>query len=89
MLQTAEWSAHRIFVIWKIADYHAESQNLYVASADSVGKFTQKVKNFVASHPDATQDPLYPDLQQNIQQNLVRLSITVETDWGGETFIEY
>lgn len=73
----------------EIQAYHVESLNLYAASADSVGNFSQKVKTFVVHHPDATQDPLYPEIQQNIKQNLLRLSITINDEWDGETTIEF
>ena len=73
----------------EIQAYHVESLNLYVASADSVGNFSQKVQAFVVHHPDATQDPLYPVIQQNIQKNLLRLSITINDEWDGETCINY
>ena len=73
----------------EIVAYHAESKNLDVATSDSVGKFNVKVKAFVASHPDATQDPLYPEIQKNIKANLLRLSLTIDDEWDGETFIEY
>ena len=73
----------------EIQAYHAESLNLNVASADSVGNFSQKVQGFAVRHPDATQDPLYPVIQQNIQQNLLRLHITINDEWDGETTIEF
>jgi hypothetical protein len=49
----------------EIVAYHAESKTLDVATSDSVGKFNVKVKTFVAQHPDATQDPLYPEISLN------------------------
>ena len=73
----------------EIQAYHIESLNLYVASADSVGNFSQKVQSFVVRHPDAKEDPLYPEIQQNIKQNLLRLSITINDEWDGETTIEF
>ena len=73
----------------EIQVYHAESLNLRVATADSVALFSQKVKTFVVHHPDATQDPLYPVIQQNIRQNLLRLHITINDEWDGETTIEF
>ena len=73
----------------EIVAYHAESKTLDVATSDSVGKFNVKVKTFVAQHPDATQDPLYPEIQKNIKANLLRLSLTIDDEWDGETFIEY
>ena len=73
----------------EIVAYHAESKTLDVATSDSVGKFNVKVKAFVAQHPDTTQDPLYPEIQKNIKANLLRLSLTIDDEWDGETFIEY
>ena len=73
----------------EIVAYHAESKTLDVATSDSIGKFNVKVKTFVAQHPDVTQDPLYPEIQKNIKANLLRLSITIDDEWDGETFIEY
>ena len=73
----------------EIQAYHVESLTLYVASADSVGNFNVKVKTFVAQHPDATQDPLYPEIQKNIKANLLRLSITIDDEWDGEKYIQF
>lgn len=73
----------------EIQAYHQESLSLTVASVDSVGKFSTKVRTFVAHHPDAAQDPLYPAIEQNIRQNLLRLSITINDEWDGETEINY
>ena len=73
----------------EIQAYHAESQNLRVATADSVALFSQKVKTFVVHHPDATQDPLYPVIQQNIRQNLLRLSITINDEWDDDIYQQF
>ena len=73
----------------EIVAYHAESKTLDVASSDSIGKFNGKVKAFVASHPDAKQDPLYPEIQKNIKANLLRLSITIDDEWDGDTTVHY
>ena len=73
----------------EIVAYHAESKTLDVATSDSVGKFNVKVKAFVTSHPDATQDPLYPEIQKNIKANLLRLSLTINDEWAGDTTVHY
>ena len=73
----------------EIQAYHVESLNLYAASADSVGNFSQKVQGFVVRHPDDKEDPLYPEIQQNIKQNLLRLNIIINDEWGGETHLTY
>ena len=69
--------------------YHAESLNLSSAAADSVSRFSQKVTSFVRQHPAAAEDPLYPEIKNNIHQCLLRLNITVDDEWGGETDIDF
>jgi hypothetical protein len=78
-----------LFHYAEITEYHAESQQLDVATTDSIARFSSKVQGFVVRHPDATQDPLYPEIQKNIKANLLRLSLTIDDEWDGETFIEY
>ena len=73
----------------EIVAYHAESKTLDVATSDSIGKFNVKVKAFVAQHPDATQDPLYPEIQKNIKANLLRLFLTINDEWDGDTTVHY
>lgn len=69
--------------------YHAESQHLTVATADSVSSFARKVGSFVTLHPAAKQAPLYPEIKQNIQQNMLRLKITITDEWLGEYYMEF
>ncbi len=69
--------------------YHAESLNLQTAAADSVTRFSQKVTFFVRQHPAAAEDPLYPEIKNNIHQCLLRLNITVDDEWCGENNIDF
>ena len=69
--------------------YHAESLNLPAASADSVCSFTHKVQAFVSQHPVASEDPLYPQIQQNIRKAQLRLNITINDEWDGENHVNY
>ena len=62
--------------------YYAESCNLGVAATDSVQRFRQKVDTFVTQHMDAKDDPLYPKIQENIQNAWVRVRIDFGEDWG-------
>ena len=64
--------------------YYLESKNLPEATADSVTRFTEKVDAFVTVHPDAQQDPLYPEIRENIQQVWVQFQITVHDEWDKE-----
>ena len=64
--------------------YYAESCNLGVAATDSVQRFAQKVNAFVTLHTDATDDPLYDRICDNIQSAWIRISITINEDWDGD-----
>jgi hypothetical protein len=46
-----------LFHYAEITEYHAESQQLDVATTDSIARFSSKVQGFVAQHPDAKDDP--------------------------------
>jgi len=69
--------------------YHGESLTLHQVSADSVVRFSDKVKAFVARYPAAAEDPLYPEIRANIRAALVTFTITVDDEWDGETYISY
>ena len=73
----------------EMADFHAESFGLYQVESDSVSRFSQKVDAFVVQHPAAADDPLYPEIQQNIQNNWFRVTISIDTTWAGENYYEY
>ena len=49
-----------------------------------MNRFTQKVDAFVVVHADATDDPLYPEIRQNIEDALVKFVITVQDEWDKE-----
>ena len=68
----------------EMAQYHQESLSLPSVATDSVSRFSQKVTAFVAQHPAAAEDPLYPEIQQNIRQALLRITITIDDEWDGE-----
>jgi hypothetical protein len=69
--------------------YYAESCQLPIVSSDSITRFAHKVDAFVAAYPDAKADPLYPGIRENIQKVWFRLTITVNDEWDGETFIYF
>ena len=73
----------------EMVDFHAESFGLYQVESDSVSRFSQKVDAFVVQHPAAAADPLYPEILQNIQNYSLRISITIDTTWDGEYYIEF
>lgn len=73
----------------EMKQYHAESLMLPMAPSDSVYRFSVKVDAFVEQHPAAKYDPLYPEIQQHIQENWLRVTIEIDTTWAGETHIYF
>ena len=65
--------------------YYAESLTLEASPRDSVLRFHGKVQHFVTTHPAATDDPLYPDIRQNIRLAL----ILTDPSWEGEDDITF
>ena len=70
----------------ELYDYYVESTHLGdpVVDIDSIGRFTQKVHEYVVMFPDAKQTTYYPLIQENIKKYSVTLTITFEEDWDGE-----
>ena len=60
-------------------EYYAESCNLITVQADSIKRFSTKVEAFVAQHPAAKDDNLYPKIQDNIHNASARLSLAFDT----------
>ena len=68
--------------------FYQESCQLPVATADSVSRFAHKVDQFVGTYPAALGDPLYPQIQENIQKSWFRIKIDINTEWDGETYFD-
>lgn len=67
----------------EMKQYYAESCNLLSAQADSIKRFSTKVQAFVAQHPDAKTDPLYPQIEENIHAAAIKLNLDFST-WKDE-----
>ena len=78
-----------VFYYPEMQAYYQESCALPQCTLDSVRCFSGKVKSFVTLHPSAQDDPLYPQIQQNIRTASLRLTITINDEWDGETYIRY
>lgn len=63
----------------EISEFYAESCHLDVVEQDSITRFARKVAAFVALHPLAKEDPLYPRILHNIQTS--SFTITWDTAW--------
>ena len=79
---------------------YLESIDLPDATLDSISHFTSKLGNYVALYPDSRQDEYFDPTLKNLRGALspygytvversVTLGVTVNTEWDGETFIEF
>ena len=72
----------------EVIDYmeglYKESQGLTAVTVDSVQSFAVKVNNYVTDYPEEKEHRLYPKIQANIHNALLRITIEVDTAWDGE-----
>lgn len=73
----------------QMESFYTESCGLQSVSTDSVKTFTVKVDNYTVRNPEAKQHVRYPQIQENIKAASLRLSITINTEWDGETFVDF
>ena len=69
--------------------YYNESVQLPTVSLDSIKKFSTKVDGYVADNPLAKEHRRYPQILQNIKTASLRLSISINDEWDGDTHINY
>lgn len=69
--------------------YYTESCGLQSVPIDSVTRFSGKVDAFTAVYPESKEHPLYPKIRTNIQAASLRLTITINDEWDGETYMNY
>ena len=69
--------------------YYVESKGLSAVTIDSVTLFKNKVDGFVATHPLAKEHKKYPLIQANIKSASLRITITVNDEWAGDTIIHF
>lgn len=67
---------------------YLESKGLEKVSVDSIQRFSKKLNAYVTHNPSAKNDPLYPEIKQNLNLHAVHISITANTEWDGEKFID-
>ncbi len=76
-------------IVSNMEAYYTESMGLQSVTLDSVKTFSNKVENYVAENPDEKENPLYPKIQSNIKSASMRITLSVDTTWDGETHINY
>lgn len=69
--------------------FYVESCGLPAVSLDSVKSFSVKVDDFTIEFPESKEHSLYPIIQENIKTASLRLTITCDTTWNGETHINF
>ena len=69
--------------------YYVESKGLSAVTIDSVKSFSGKVKGFVTTYPLAKLHDKYPLIKDNIKMASLRLNITIDTTWAGDTIIYF
>ena len=69
--------------------FYSESCGLPEVTIDSVKLFSVKVDNYTDVYPESKEHSLYPKIQANIKSASLRITITCDTTWAGETHINF
>ena len=69
--------------------FYVESCGLPTVTIDSVKSFTVKVNDYTTEYPESKEHSLYPKIQANIKSASLRITITCDTTWAGETHINF
>ncbi len=69
--------------------YYIESVQLPAQTLDSVRSFSSKVEGYTRIYPEAKEHQKYPLILSNIKAASLRLTITVNDEWAGDTIIHY
>ena len=74
---------------YNIEDLYEESKTLQYQTADSVEAFTYKFNWYLEAHPDAQDHPYDSKIDDKIYQCTSGAKIKINSDWDGETHLEY
>ena len=69
--------------------YFVESQGLDQVPLDSIRRFSAKVDEWVNTHPDASHDAFYPEIQQKIHLAMIRFTFEIADSWDGDIYIHF
>ena len=70
-------------------DYFSESTRLGLVTIDSVQSFSNKVDAFTRAYPQALEHEKYPAIKENIKKASLRITITINDEWEGDTLIRF
>ena len=74
---------------YNIEDLYEESKTLQYQTADSVEAFTYKFNWYLEAHPDAQDHPYYSKIDDTIYQCTHGADIKINSEWNGETHLEF
>ena len=72
-----------------LESFYMESVQLPSVTIDSVQSFSSKVDGFTRSYPEALEHKRYPQIKENIKSASLRLTITINDEWDGDTLIHF
>ena len=73
----------------QMESFYMESVQLPSVTIDSVKSFSSKVEGFTRSYPWAVEHQRYPQIKENIKSAFLRITITINDEWAGDTIIHY
>ena len=73
----------------QMESFYMESVQLPSVTIDSVQSFSSKVDGFTRSYPEALEHKRYPQIKENIKSASLRLTITINDEWDGDTLIHF
>ncbi len=66
-----------------------KSCGLPAVTIDSVKLSSTKVNHYTTEYHESKEHSLYPKIQANIKSASLRITITCDTTWAGETHINF
>jgi hypothetical protein len=69
--------------------FYIESCGLPSVNIDSVKSFSTRVNDYTTEYPESKEHSLYPKIQANIKSASLRLTITINDEWAGDTIIHF
>jgi hypothetical protein len=73
----------------QMESFYMESVQLPSVTIDSVKSFSSKVEGFTRSYPWAVEHQRYPQIKENIKSASLRITITINDEWAGDTIIHF
>ena len=69
--------------------FFEESQGLKQVPLDSIRRFSAKVDEWVKMRPESKNDPIYPEIEENIHQAMVTFKLEVDDSWDEDIYMNF